>query len=214
MFDVKKHLIKVQGGRQYLPVAARLIGFRAEHPDWGIDTRPIALDVEKQYAVFEASVYNAEGKLMAKGTKLENIRGFGDWLEKAETGAIGRALAVCGYGTQFAPDLEESHTDNDNRYISTQHSNNSAGYSRHYASSPVSVSGEPNVSDSNFSNGQSGIKSTSLALSDSSGSPTNNETCEVCSAVLRPNQLALSLRKFQTALCPDCQKKRQSENAA
>lgn len=108
MFDVKKHLIKVQGGRQYLPVAARLVWFRQEHPDWGIETRAVTIDTEKQYAVFEARVYNAEGKLMATGTKMENVKGFPDFIEKAETGSIGRALAVCGYGTQFAPDLDET----------------------------------------------------------------------------------------------------------
>ena len=32
---------------------------------------------------------------------------FADYLEKAETRAVGRALAMCGYGTQFAPELEE-----------------------------------------------------------------------------------------------------------
>lgn len=106
-FDVKKHLIKIQGGKEYLPVAARLVWFRQDHPDWGIETRPVELDIEKGYAIFEAFVYNAEGKLMAKGTKMETTRGFPDFLEKAETGAIGRALAVCGFGTQFAPELEE-----------------------------------------------------------------------------------------------------------
>jgi hypothetical protein len=28
-------------------------------------------------------------------------------MEKAETGAIGRALALIGYGTQFAPEMDE-----------------------------------------------------------------------------------------------------------
>lgn len=106
-FDVKKHLIRVQGGKEYLPVAARLVWFRQEHPDWGIETRAVELNVDKGYAVFEATVYNAEGKLMAKGTKAETACGFADYMEKAETGAIGRALAVCGFGTQFAPELEE-----------------------------------------------------------------------------------------------------------
>ena len=106
-FDVKKHLIRVQGGKEYLPVAARLVWFREEHPDWGIETRPIEVNIDKSYAVFEAFVYNAEGKLMATGTKMETARGFADYVEKAETGSIGRALAVCGYGTQFAPELEE-----------------------------------------------------------------------------------------------------------
>ena len=106
-FDVKKHLIKLKGGKEYLPVASRLVWFRQEHPDWGIETRPVEINVEKGYAVFEATVYNAEGKLMAKGTKMETARGFADYIEKAETGSIGRALAVCGFGTQFAPELDE-----------------------------------------------------------------------------------------------------------
>ena len=106
-FDVKKHLIRVQGGKEYLPVAARLVWFRQEHPDWGIETRPVQIDVDKGYAVYEATVYNAEGRLMSKGTKMETARGFADYLEKAETGSIGRALAVCGFGTQFAPELDE-----------------------------------------------------------------------------------------------------------
>jgi len=107
-FDVKKHLIKIQGGKEYLPVAARLVWFRQEHPDWGIETKPVLLDIENGYAVFDASVYDAEGKLMAKGTKMETSKGFADYIEKAETGAIGRALAMCGFGTQFAPELDES----------------------------------------------------------------------------------------------------------
>ncbi len=106
-FDFKKSLIKVQGGRTYLPVSARLIWFREEHPDWGIETEPIEINHEKQYAVFRARIFNAEGKLMATGTKQEDVKGFGDYIEKAETGAVGRALALCGFGTQFSPELDE-----------------------------------------------------------------------------------------------------------
>ena len=106
-FDKSKYLIKVQGGREYLPVAARLVWFREEHPDWSIITSPVEINLEKQYAIFNATIMNADGKVMATATKMENVRGFGDYLEKAETGAVGRALAYCGYGTQFAPELEE-----------------------------------------------------------------------------------------------------------
>ena len=105
-FDPKRHLMKVQG-RAYLPVSARLVWFRSEHPDWGIVTAPVEINMEKQYAIFSASIFSAEGKLMATATKMENVKGFPDYLEKAETGAVGRALAYCGYGTQFAPELEE-----------------------------------------------------------------------------------------------------------
>jgi hypothetical protein len=219
MFDIKKHLIKVQGGRQYLPVAARLIWFRTEHPDWGIETKAIAVDVEKQYAIFESTVYNAEGKLMAKGTKMENVRGFGDWLEKAETGAIGRALAVCGYGTQFAPDLDESHTGGS---LETHESAN--GY---YDERNRYEQRQPNEGQANGRYDRNGAKD-GLALIDGH---TNNqkrtdgagdfaategksEACEVCTASLKPSQLSLSLRKFGAALCPDCQRKRKAEEAA
>ena len=44
---------------------------------------------------------------MAQGTKSETAAGFQDHLEKSETGAIGRALALCGFGTQFAPEFDE-----------------------------------------------------------------------------------------------------------
>ena len=106
-FDPKKHTIRVQGNREYLPVSARLLWFRSEHPDWGIVTQPVEINLEKQYAIFQASIFNEEGKLMATATKMENVRGFPDYLEKAETGSVGRALALCGYGTAFAPELEE-----------------------------------------------------------------------------------------------------------
>jgi hypothetical protein len=106
-FDFKKSLIKVQGGRSYLPVSARIVWFRQEHPDWGIETEPIEINHEKQFAVFRARIYNAEGKLMAMGTKKEDVKGFPDFMEKAETGAVGRALALCGFGTQFSPELDE-----------------------------------------------------------------------------------------------------------
>lgn len=106
-FDVKRHLIKVQRGQEYLPVSARLIWFRQEHPDWGIVTTPVEINHEKQYAIFTAQIFNAEGKLMATAHKKEDVKGFPDYLEKAETGSVGRALAYCGYGTQFAPELEE-----------------------------------------------------------------------------------------------------------
>ncbi len=75
-FDFKKHLIKVQGGRSYLPVSARIVWFREEHPDWGIETEPIEINHEKQFAVFRARIFNADGKLMAMGTKKEDVKGF------------------------------------------------------------------------------------------------------------------------------------------
>lgn len=107
-FDFKRHLIKVQGGRTYLPVSARIVWFREEHPDWSIETEAVEINHEKQYAIFRARICDADGKLMATGTKKEDVKGFGDYIEKAETGSVGRALALCGFGTQFSPELDES----------------------------------------------------------------------------------------------------------
>jgi hypothetical protein len=231
MFDVKKHLIKVQGGRQYLPVAARLLWFRTEHPDWGIETKAISIDVEKQFAIFESTVYNAEGRLMAKGTKMENVRGFGDWLEKAETGAIGRALAVCGYGTQFAPDLDESPDGGNNPvdtpYPVTSYREERGRYDQRQPAPQYSSNHyDKNAAESTTKPAAS--KTEGLALVEADNSHSNNgkleenaqdsapkaEVCEGCSTPLKASQLALSLRKYNAALCPDCQKKRKSEEAA
>lgn len=107
-FDFKRHLIKVQGGRTYLPVSARIVWFRQEHPDWTIETEMVELNHEKQYAIFRARISDGDGRLMATGTKKEDVKGFGDYLEKAETGSVGRALALCGFGTQFSPELDET----------------------------------------------------------------------------------------------------------
>jgi hypothetical protein len=128
-FDPKKHIIRIQGGREYLPVAARLVWFRNEHPDWGIVTSPIEINLEKQYAIFSCQIFGADGKLMATATKMENIRGFSEYLEKAETGAVGRALAYCGYGTQFAPELEEESRFADAPYPSAATLAGAGGYS-------------------------------------------------------------------------------------
>jgi hypothetical protein len=106
-FDVKRHLIRVQGGREYLPVAYRLVWFREEHPDFGIDTQVVELDLQRGVAVFSATVTNEQGRLLAAGVKMETAANFADFVEKASTGAIGRALGVLGYGTQFAPELDE-----------------------------------------------------------------------------------------------------------
>ncbi|GCE19242.1 hypothetical protein [Dictyobacter kobayashii] len=63
----------------------------------------------KGFCVFRATVKDGVGG-MATGTKSEKAASFGDFIEKAETGAIGRALAALGYGTQFTGDeWEEAH---------------------------------------------------------------------------------------------------------
>ena len=113
-----KDMVTVRGGGLYLPVRRRVGWMRGEpdpHPDWTIDTIPEKIvegtfkgsKVEGGYARIRANVFNSEGRLIATGTKTEYSERFLDFVEKAETGAIGRALAVAGYGTEAAIDLDE-----------------------------------------------------------------------------------------------------------
>src|SRR5215211_2536306 len=90
---------------QYLPVAARIAWFRKDHPYWSILTR-----VEKwgdKAVIMKAIIKDMQGSVIATARKKETEIGFPDYIEKAETGAIGRALAMCGYGTLQAPEFDE-----------------------------------------------------------------------------------------------------------
>lgn len=106
MFDVKAHLIDLKG-KAYLQVMWRLVWFREEHPDWNIDTKMEHYDPTTQHAIFSAKIYDNNGVQKSAGYGSESVKDFRDYIEKAETKAIGRALAMLGYGTQFAPELDE-----------------------------------------------------------------------------------------------------------
>lgn len=105
-FNPKEHMMKLKG-KDYLEVKWRLVWFREDHPDYGIHTELIEMD--DKHAVFRAAITNAEGRHVSSGTGSESVKDFGDFIEKAETKAVGRALAMLGYGTQFDPDLEEGN---------------------------------------------------------------------------------------------------------
>lgn len=105
-FNPNDHLIALKG-KPYLEVKWRLVWFRNENPDWGIQTTPVKIDLDAKYAIFKATITDQHGRIIAEGTKMEDIKGFSDYVEKAETGSIGRALGICGYGTQFAPEFDE-----------------------------------------------------------------------------------------------------------
>lgn len=105
-FNPNEHLISLKG-KAYLEVKWRLVWFRMEHPHWGISTQMVKFDPDAKYAVFHATITDENGRLVAEGTKMEDSKGFADFLEKAETGSIGRALGILGYGTQFAPEFDE-----------------------------------------------------------------------------------------------------------
>src|SRR3989454_2154442 len=135
MFNPNEHLMQLksrEGSKDYLPVQWRLVWFRELCPQGTIDTEEVEVDLDREmeeevfvwnaerrrsekvvkrakgYARFRATISDGKGG-RATGTKSECAASFPDYIEKAETGAIGRALAALGYGTQFAPELDEQH---------------------------------------------------------------------------------------------------------
>ena len=103
-FDPNAHMMSLKG-KDYLQVMWRLVWFREDHPDWCIDT--ICQEQDQEHAVFKCVICDENGIQKSSGHGSESKRDFGDFMEKAETKAVGRALAMLGYGTQFAPDLDE-----------------------------------------------------------------------------------------------------------
>jgi hypothetical protein len=100
-FDPTRHLTKVSG-RDYLEVKWRLVWFQDIHPSGSIVTELV--QHQNSTAVFRASVSwdTGDGIATRTGYGMESSDNFGDYLEKAETKAIGRALAALGFGTQFS----------------------------------------------------------------------------------------------------------------
>lgn len=135
-FNPSEHLMQIkseQGTRDYLPVQWRLVWFRSAFPSGSIETEMLHLDLDREteeevyvwnaerhrsekvirhakgFVVFRAVVKDGQGGV-ATGTKSEKAASFPDFIEKAETGSIGRALAALGYGTQFTGDeWDEAH---------------------------------------------------------------------------------------------------------
>lgn len=89
-------------GREYLEVKYRIVWFREEHADWAIETDLLSVTENSAYA--RATIKDEKGRVIATSHKFETQKGFPDFIEKSETGAIGRALALIGYGTQFCAD--------------------------------------------------------------------------------------------------------------
>lgn len=197
-YDPTRHLIRVQGNREYLPVAQRLVWFREVHPDWGIETKIEVLDMDAGVAVFSATVCDDTGRVRAKATKMETARGFPDYIEKAETGAIGRALALCGFGTQFAPELEEGE-----RVVDSPHpvGGRPGSGTRLGAAASVRPAG---LRGAEARNGAGASEGNGSLLCSEPG----------CGRAMTQGQYEISVKTFGRALCPLCQKQRRADPAS
>jgi len=103
-FEPGRYLIKVNGS-VYLEVKWRIAWLRAAHPDAVVETELV--DATDSHAVFQAKVSLPSGGT-ATGWGSEGAANYTDFLEKAETKALGRALAALGFGTQFCPEFEST----------------------------------------------------------------------------------------------------------
>lgn len=154
-FNPNEHLMQIKnrnGTTDYLPVQWRLVWFREQCPQGTIDTQEVIVDLDREveeevyvwnnekrrsekvikhargYARFKTIATDGKGG-RATGTKSENAASFPDFVEKAETGSIGRALAALGYGTQFTGDeFDEAHRIVDAPVDRTQATANGSNY--------------------------------------------------------------------------------------
>lgn len=107
-FDPNEHLVDLKG-KKYLPVAPRIAWFRQDKPCWRINTELVEFKHENNFglAVFQCKIFDEKGNIVSTGYGSETLSDFRDYFEKAETKAIGRALAALGYGTLFALELDD-----------------------------------------------------------------------------------------------------------
>lgn len=105
-FDPAPYYINTNRLNNYLPVPARILWFRTDFPNGTIKTE--MLERTEAHAMFYCTITTPDGGL-STATGTETKGDFGDFVEKAETKAIGRALANLGYGTLNAH--EEFGTD-------------------------------------------------------------------------------------------------------
>jgi hypothetical protein len=115
-FNPFQHFRKLGARGEYLDVKWRLVWLRSEFPDALIETKMLTheygdKDKSRNIAVFWARVTLPEGQGCAEAHGSETQNDFGDYYEKAETKAVGRALEYLGYGTTSAKEDQEALAD-------------------------------------------------------------------------------------------------------
>ncbi len=105
-FDPGPHMVnlKNRGGARYLEVKWRIYWLRQSCRNAAIETEAVKLDAA--IAIFKCTITIPKGG-SATGYGSSKSEDFKDYVEKAETKSIGRALNVLGFGTQFAPEFLE-----------------------------------------------------------------------------------------------------------
>lgn len=103
-FNPRGYLTNIKGAL-YLPVAARIAWFRHDHPDAIVETDQH--HITNEIAIFHARVTTPNGGSSTGWGSCERDE-FDNYIEKAETKALGRALAALGYGTLGTDDFDDT----------------------------------------------------------------------------------------------------------
>ena len=114
-YDPNEHMMFLKG-KAYLDVANRLLWFVRDQRDfivrgcatcnYIVRTELVEQDREAGFAQFKTYVRDVLGN-EATMYGSETAKDFGDYAEKASTKSLGRALAMLGYGTAAAPEMDE-----------------------------------------------------------------------------------------------------------
>jgi hypothetical protein len=114
-FDPNEHLMNLKG-RDYLNVQNRLLWFIRDQRalivaglatvPYVVRTELVEMDREAGWAHFKTYVRDVMGN-EATMYGSESAKDFPDFAEKASTKSVGRALLALGYGTAFAPEMDE-----------------------------------------------------------------------------------------------------------
>src|SRR5579859_2021077 len=132
-YDPNTHLMKIERYdkrsqrktvAEYLNVQNRLLWFirdqralivagLAKHP-YVIQTDLVEMDRERNWAHYKTFIRDVLGN-EATMYGSESANDFPDFAEKASTKSLGRALLLLGYGTAFAPEMDEG----DERIVDT-----------------------------------------------------------------------------------------------
>jgi hypothetical protein len=124
-FDPNDHLIQIERFDKraqrkvyadYLTVQNRLLWFIRDQRalvvaglakmSYLVDSELVELDRDSGWAHFKTCVRDVLGNTVTMYGS-ESIKDFPDYAEKASTKSLGRALLALGYGTAFAPEMDE-----------------------------------------------------------------------------------------------------------